>query len=144
MEADLGTALPSDYKLLSELYPSFTLGDGYLHVGLTEPGTESENAGMFEALEIVRDWWENDMSLGIPPYPAPGGLLPWTDTDGGDLFLWITTGEPDDWTVTVATRGGDWWHYQGGAVQFLAELMDDTLEPWELADLSGDVRLSGS
>ncbi|MFG2310279.1 SMI1/KNR4 family protein [Streptomyces sp. NPDC048566] len=144
MEEDLGTALPSDYKLLSELYPSFALSEGFIHVGLTKSGTERDNSGIFEGLQIVQDWWQADMSLGIPPHPAPGGLLPWTDTEGGDLFLWMTTGAPDDWPVTVATRGGEWWHYLGGAVQFLAELMDGTLEPWEMTDLTREVRVFDS
>lgn len=81
------------------------------------------------------------MSLGMRPHPAPGGLLPRTGTEGGDLFLWITTGAPDDWPVTVATRGGEWWHYRGGAVHFLAELVDGTLEPWEIPPLSRNVRV---
>lgn len=42
------------------------------------------------------------MSIGLRPYPAPGGLLPWAESN------------------------------EGGAVQFLAELCDGTLEPWAL------------
>nr|WP_245730082.1 hypothetical protein [Micromonospora pallida] len=89
------------------------------------------------------------MSIGLRPYPAPGGLLPWAQSNQGDIFLWTTTGPgPDEWPVTVASRNLGWWHYMGGAVQFLAELVDGTLQPWELPPVRpnrlrfGDVALS--
>ncbi|WP_240140160.1 hypothetical protein [Streptomyces sp. MUM 178J] len=80
------------------------------------------------------------MSIGLQPHPAPGGLLPWTSSVEGDLFLWITAGStPDDWPVTVATRAGEWWHYAGGAAQFLAELASGAIEPWGLSRIDADV-----
>ncbi|MDH2393427.1 SMI1/KNR4 family protein [Streptomyces sp. HNM0663] len=140
VEGRLGTGLPTDYKRLAEYYPSFALSHEYLGVGLPSPGSELELDGTTEALEIVHDWYEDDMSIGLQPHPAPGGLLPWTSSVEGDLFLWITAGStPDDWPVTVATRGGEWWHYAGGAVQFLAELASGTIEPWGLSRIDADV-----
>ncbi|MGK5521004.1 hypothetical protein ACSNN9_16825 [Micromonospora sp. URMC 107] len=136
LEEGLSTRLPADYKLLAALYPTFTLGD-FLVLGLPEPGAEQHRLhGIRSDLKIVEDWWEADMSIGLRPHPAPGGLLPWATSNGGDVFLWTTTGAgPDDWPVTVASRNGGWWHYTGGAVQFLAELIDGTLQPWELPPL---------
>ncbi|MEV7524177.1 SMI1/KNR4 family protein [Streptomyces sp. NPDC091371] len=105
VEESLGTTLPSDYKHLAERYASFVIGD-YFHVGLPEPGGEQ--------------LWLR-------------GLLPWADSHNGDQSVWSTAGEtPQQWFVTVAGRGGAWWHYEGGAVQFLAELCDGTVEPWGL------------
>lgn len=50
-----------------------------------------------------KDWWEEDKTIGLPPFPAPGGLYPWADSAQGDMFLWRTEGPtPDHWTVTVA------------------------------------------
>ncbi|MFF4426429.1 hypothetical protein ACFY04_37725 [Streptomyces sp. NPDC001549] len=65
--------------------------------------------------------------------PASGGLLPWATSNQGDYFLWNNAGSgPDEWTVTVASRNGGWWHYAGGAVQFLADLISGALELWGL------------
>ncbi|WP_106436618.1 MULTISPECIES: SMI1/KNR4 family protein [Streptomyces] len=141
LEEGLGTALPADYKRLAEWYPNFVLGD-FLLAGLPGPGQERHQlAGIRETLtEDLQDWWEHDMTAGLRLYPAPGGLLPWAESNQGDMFLWSTTGDgPQDWLVTVASHNGGWWHYAGGAVQFLAELCDGTLEPWELPSIDRDV-----
>jgi hypothetical protein len=141
LEEGLGTALPADYKRLAEWYPTFLIGD-FLLVAFPEPGQERYRLAGIRgtASEILQDWWEDGMSIGLPPHPAPGGLLPWAESNQGDMFLWTTTGEgPGEWLVTVASRNGEWWHYAGGAVQFLAELCDGTLEPWGLPPIDLDV-----
>ncbi|MFE0450982.1 SMI1/KNR4 family protein [Streptomyces sp. NPDC058914] len=143
IEDGLGTALPADYKRLAEWYPTFALGDSLL-VALPEPREEHcLLRGIRYDLEgVVREWWEAGMSIGLRPYPAPGGLLPWAESDEGDKFLWSTSGDdPEQWLVTVASRNGGWWHYEGGAVQFLAEYCDGTLEPWALPPVGIDVTL---
>jgi hypothetical protein len=82
----------------------------------------------------------SDMSIGLRPHPAPGGLLPRAESNEGDMLLWTTTGTtPDNWPVTVASRNGGWWHYAGGAVPFLAELVDGTLEPRGVPPVRPDV-----
>ncbi|GHF58094.1 hypothetical protein GCM10010218_44410 [Streptomyces mashuensis] len=136
----LGTALPGDFRLLAEQHRHFRLG-GFLAVALPAPGREHAwLRGVRQNLEIVHDWWEDGMTAGLPPHPAPGGLLPWAESLSGDLFLWTTAGAgPDDWPVTVASRSGAWWHYAGGAVQFLAELLDGSLEPWALPEVRPEV-----
>ncbi|MEU3662490.1 SMI1/KNR4 family protein [Streptomyces sp. NPDC032940] len=132
VEEDLGTPLPSDYKHLAEWYPTFAIGD-YILVNLPEPGEEHLVHRDFKsALDVLLDAWL-EPALGLPAYPTPGGLLPWSESDEGDKFMWSTTGDnPQEWVVTVAGRGGAWWHYAGGAVQFLAELCDKSLEAWGL------------
>ncbi|MTE18979.1 SMI1/KNR4 family protein [Streptomyces sp. TRM43335] len=141
LEDGLGTALPADYKRLAEWYPVFHIGD-FLLVGTPVPGKEHHRLrGIRDDLDgVLQDWWEADMSVGLRPYPAPGGLLPWAYSNEGDTFLWNTVGsDPDRWRVTVASRNGGWWHYEGGALQFLAEYCDGTLEPWELPGIRLDV-----
>lgn len=141
LEDGLGTALPADYKYLAEWYATFALGD-FLLVGLPEPGEErSWLRGVRGDLEgVIQDWWDAGMSIGLRPHPAPGGLLPWAESNEGDKFLWSATGDdPQGWLVTIASRNGGWWHYEGGAVQFLAEYCDGTLEPWALPPVGPDV-----
>ncbi|MGA5412586.1 SMI1/KNR4 family protein [Streptomyces pseudogriseolus] len=139
VEASLGTTLPSDYRHLAEWYPTFALGD-FILVSLPEPGEEHVvTRGFRSMLDVLVDaWLETD--LGLTAYPAPGGLLPWSESDESDKFMWSTVGEdPREWDVTVATRGGAWWRYEGGAVQFLAELCDGSVEPWGLREFDPEV-----
>ncbi|GAA3893314.1 MULTISPECIES: SMI1/KNR4 family protein [Streptomyces] len=141
LEGLLGTALPADYKLLCERYPAFELSD-FMLVGGPRPGAEAgwvQDA--HEELEIVAEWCEDaDVAVPMHPYPAPGGLLPWSTSSQGDFFLWTTRPSgPQEWTVTVASRNGAWWQYTGGAVQFLADLVSGVLEPWALPTVRPEI-----
>ncbi|MFD6417949.1 SMI1/KNR4 family protein [Streptomyces sp. NPDC060194] len=138
-EENLGTGLPSDYKHLAEWYPTFAIAD-FLLVRLPEPGEEDRSLqATRDTLEVLADAWL-EPGIGLPAYPAPGGLLPWGESCDSDKFMWTTTGRsPQDWIVTVASRSGAWWHYGGGAVQFLAEYSNGTLEPWGLPTIDLEV-----
>ncbi|MET7692806.1 SMI1/KNR4 family protein [Streptomyces sp. NPDC005483] len=141
VEADLGVGLPDDYKLLCELFPAFALGD-FLLLGGPQPGTEAAWVqGTREELEIVAEWCADaDLAVPLQPYPAAGGLLPWAASNEGDIFLWETGPTASrEWTVTVASRNGGWWHYTGGAVQFVADLVSGALEPWGLPSVQPEV-----
>ncbi|MFB9558205.1 SMI1/KNR4 family protein [Streptomyces roseoviridis] len=141
VEAELGLALPADFTLLCTLYPTFDLGD-FLRVAAPVPGQEQAWVqGVRDDLDIVAEWCE-DAELVVPlrPYPAPGGVLPWATSLQGDFFLWSTSpAGPGEWTVTVASRSGGWWHYSGGAVQFLADLVTGAVEPWGLPSVPAQV-----
>lgn len=139
-EECLNTKLPADYKLLGNSYPSLAFGD-FLCVGFPNPGQERAWAEDPEDLEILAEWCADaEMSIPLHPFPAPGGLLPWATSNQGDYFLWSTTGAgPDEWTVTVASRSGGWWHYTGGAVQFLADLISGALELWQMPSVRPQV-----
>ncbi|MGW4651239.1 SMI1/KNR4 family protein [Kitasatospora sp. NPDC004289] len=141
VEAGLGTALPEDFKLLRELYPTFGLGD---FLGFSGPERGHEQRWVEGARGSLEDLEElcSEANIAVPfhPFPAPGGLLPWAGSNRGDLFLWATgPAGPQEWTVTVASRSSAWWHYTGGAVQFLADLVTGTVEPWALPRVSPDV-----
>ncbi|MGW7309276.1 SMI1/KNR4 family protein [Streptomyces sp. NPDC054835] len=141
-EEGLGTRIPADFKYLAEWYPTFDIG-GFLLVRLPEPGEESRMLqGTRDALEVLAASWL-DPRLGMLAHPEPGGLLPWGESCDSDKFMWSTTGPtPQDWVVTVASCGGAWWHYGGGAVQFLAEYSTGMLEPWGLPPI--DLTISPS
>ncbi|TVL91078.1 SMI1/KNR4 family protein [Streptomyces sp. SAJ15] len=139
VEEGLGSGLPADVRHLAERYRSFAVGD-FLLVALPEPGEEHHMLqGVRDTLEVLADaWWEP--GLGLSLHPAPGGLLPWGESNESDKFMWTTTGDsPEDWVVTVASRSGGWWHYGGGMVQFLAEYCGGTLEPWALPPIDPEV-----
>ncbi|MER5350107.1 SMI1/KNR4 family protein [Kitasatospora sp. NPDC002551] len=141
IETELGVALPGDYKLLRDRYPPFVLGD-FLGFGGPDPGHERRWAlGRIEGLEDVAELCEEaDLAVPLHPYPHPGGLLPWAGSNQGDLFLWTTSpAGPDEWTVTVASRSSAWWHYTGGAVQFLADLVSGAVHPWALPRIRPEI-----
>ncbi|MFI2454202.1 hypothetical protein [Streptomyces sp. NPDC019539] len=83
LEDGLGTALPADYKRLAEWYPTFALGD-FVLVALPEPGGEHDLLhGVRGALDVLADaWLESDR--GPTAHPAPGGLLPWAESNESD------------------------------------------------------------
>ncbi|MEU4954543.1 SMI1/KNR4 family protein [Streptomyces lavendulae] len=140
-EARLGTLLPGDFKLLAEVYPDLHFGD-YMSLHTPWPGEEEAWAGAAaEEEEDVADLIDlADLGAVLAAYPAPGGLLTWGSSNQGDTFLWTTEGTgPEAWKVTVASRSGDWWHYNAGAVQFTADLISGALEPWGLPRVRPEV-----
>ncbi|KES06642.1 hypothetical protein BU52_12715 [Streptomyces toyocaensis] len=145
VEECLGVALPSDYRLLAESYPSMVVFGDFLCVGFPPPGREKTWAEGPEDLEILAEWCEDaEAAVPLAPFPAPGGLLPWATSNQGDYFLWTTSeAGPDAWTVTVASSNGGWWHYTGGAVQFLADLIGGSLDLWQLPSVLPSVEAFG-
>ncbi|MFB8210971.1 MULTISPECIES: hypothetical protein [unclassified Streptomyces] len=131
----LGTDLPSDYKELSEAYPTFTVG-GFLVVGAPRPGQEAQSAaGKLRALGVLEELAEDDMSHGYVPYPQPGGLLHCAETSSGDLFYWRTGDpDPDAWPVVVSTRNDDWWEHEDGLLSLLTGLISGEVPPWGLPE----------
>ncbi|MEU9182952.1 hypothetical protein AB0C90_40530 [Streptomyces sp. NPDC048550] len=133
----LGTALPADFKRLCEWYPMFVLDD-FMGPAFPDPGEET---GWARGACEEREWWASggygDM---CPPEVVPRSLSSWGDSQEGDRFFWTSVAEgPEHWLVTVCSRNGPWWHYEGGMVQFLAELCDGTLEPWALPTVQSKV-----
>ncbi|WP_234314255.1 MULTISPECIES: hypothetical protein [unclassified Streptomyces] len=126
VEKRIGTALPSDFKSLTEYYPPFELGD-FLGLSGLLPGEEDDRA---------KAWTRELEGAGPEPRPTEPAstiLLHWADSKEGDDFFWsVLGGDPDRWPVTISSHDSAWWIYEGGMVQFLAELCDGTLDPWAL------------
>jgi hypothetical protein len=46
-------------------------------------------------------------------FPEEGGLLPWGVTDNGDILNWITSDNPEKWSILVYDgRSGDAYEYK--------------------------------
>ena len=122
VEAELGLELPADYKALIERY-----GVGRF-VDFISPLTPFGDNPYVDLIRIARLLAEDDEPFrqqhpGISPYPfypAPGGLVPWAQTDNGDRLCWLTIGPPEEW-ITVSWNPRDWTYdtHQVSAVEFL-------------------------
>lgn len=125
----LRTGLPDDYVTLAESYPRLEIGE-WLMVTSPTPGNE---AGFVEAkkedLAGAEDMAQKGMLGGYPVFPELGGLLRWGGSIDGDEFHWRTEGQPNEWTVVVAGRNDDWFHYEGSLSSYLAWLCSGTAEP---------------
>ncbi|MFG2886298.1 SMI1/KNR4 family protein [Streptomyces sp. NPDC048297] len=128
LEADLGTALPSDFRALAEAYPVLVVDD-FLTVSLPVPGAEASWASESRDDEILQDWYEMDDMEGYVPFPQPGGLIGWASSNSGDVFYWKTSpADPDAWPVVVRTDNADWIEFPVGAVEFLAGVYGRTID----------------
>ncbi|MCN9244074.1 hypothetical protein NGF19_25390 [Streptomyces sp. RY43-2] len=139
LEADLGTALPSDFRSLAEAYPVLVIDD-FLMVSVPLPGAEASWASGCREDEILQDLYEMGDTEGYVPFPRPGGLIGWAESYSGDSFYWRTSpGDPDAWPVVVRTDNGDWLEFPVGAVEFLAGVYRRSLYvPGMPRDFPGD------
>lgn len=137
VEEEAGRALPGDFKSLAEWYPAFGLDD-FLAVTLPWPGDEVAGA---EAQGTRSERWSCDHPADLRPAELISTpLMTWGNSTEGDQFLWSVLGDdPEYWPITICSRNGAWWHYEGGMVQFLAELCDGALEPWALPPVKPEI-----
>jgi hypothetical protein len=130
VEADLGAALPADYKAFTELYGSGKFDD---FLWLFNPFTPGEDGNLLHEKEAVLAAYAETRKrhperLPLPPFPEPGGVLPLGRSDNGDELYWLTEGEPDAWTVVLLeTRATSQEHHRVPVTGFLAELAGGTL-----------------
>lgn len=127
LEAELGTALPSDFRSLAEAYPVLVIDD-FLSVSVPVPGTEASWAAEAREDEILQDLYEIGDTEDYVPYPQPGGLISWAESNSGDAFYWRTSpANPDAWPVVVRGDNGDWSEFPLGAVEFLVGVYRRTI-----------------
>jgi hypothetical protein len=128
VERELGTRLPADYKMLAESFPAGWFRD---FVGILPPvGTDREMSlvdyarGELDALRELRE--SGEASFPYRLFPEPNGILPWGFVATGGIACWLTgPGDPDEWTVVLATEEGDYWddRFDGSASEFLISVV---------------------
>ncbi|MGW5280933.1 SMI1/KNR4 family protein [Streptomyces collinus] len=128
LEAALGTALPSDFRALAEAYPVLVVDD-FLVVSAPAPGAEAPWGAACREDEILQDLYEMGDTEEYVPYPRPGGLISWAESNAGDAFYWRTgPADPDAWPVVVRTDNAEWFEFPVGAVAFLAGVYGRTID----------------
>ncbi|MDH6145271.1 hypothetical protein P3T35_007326 [Kitasatospora sp. GP30] len=126
IEADLGTALPGDYR---EYVGYFGPGrwSGYLNVLIPDiEAAGSELRYQHRSLNaLLQEKPDLRAGLSHSVYPEPGGLLRWGGTSGGELLHWRTGGQdPDQWPVVVVGSDApeEIQEFDGSMSEFMSEL----------------------
>lgn len=133
VEAELGTALPPDYKELVRRY-----GYGYWleFIGIDVPRCRNPNMRLEEQVRLECDVIRKVGLIEHPLWPEPGGLMPFGGTDNGDTLAWVTRGAPEEWRVAVLPD--DTWGevelLDCDVTDFLAGLATGSLRPKGLPD----------
>lgn len=131
VEAELGTALPQDYREFCEIYGPGTVDDflTILHPSAAHIaarlGTMADR--QLGGLKELRDQGLTEL-VPYAIFPEPGGVLPWGVTANGDACYWVTAGAPDAWKVVIAdSRGSLWEPLGGGMAECLLGLISRTI-----------------
>ncbi len=121
--------LPSDFVELSTFHESVVLDD-FLSLLIPVPGDEAGFVSAVQALlSTLGDLRDSDMTDGHVPFPEPGGLLPWANSNEGDLLFWKTGDpDPDRWPVVVGDGISDWEETRETLTGFLTGLVRGTVE----------------
>jgi hypothetical protein len=121
VESRLGTHLPNDYKRLVETFGCDGLFDAFFHVFSPE-----------KLIWHTEVYAEDDLAPGEehPPFPGPGGLIPWSSNEHQETFFWITEGpDPDGWPVYAVDSLDQGSRFECTATEFLFRQMTDPDHP---------------
>ncbi|MGF1662000.1 MAG: SMI1/KNR4 family protein [Kineosporiaceae bacterium] len=112
VQDELGVALPADYRGFVDAYGLVRLDDFLLvHSPFAARGPGNLLHEAQDPLGALAGYAERrtlagEADLPVPPYPAPGGLLPVGRTDNGDELWWVTGDAPDAWPVALLESRG--------------------------------------
>jgi hypothetical protein len=102
VEAEVGTALPPDYKDFVRLYGS---GHFMEFLGVSVPRSLNPNVRLESYVPKTCEALCGADGLTYPLWPNAEGLLPFGATDDGDQLFWLPRGTPPNWGVVVWYRG---------------------------------------
>ena len=126
VEAEIGTALPADFKDYIARYGTGVVCD---FLWPLNPFAANDNINLLteirfqlETLRATREKFPKRFTYAI--FPEPGGYLPWGRSENGDVMHWKTVGAPDEWTVAVTdARAPEWEEFAESMTGFLAKLL---------------------
>jgi hypothetical protein len=108
-EAELGLALPTDYKKYistygSGYYSAFDIPSPFTKVSPWKSGPMSPRQWWLDWAGIYEDWGKTPRKMPYPAYPSIPGLLPWGIYGDVDVLSWYTKGAPDQWQIVYLDR----------------------------------------
>lgn len=143
VERRLETVLPGDYKEFMSRFPSGVFADAVTFFNPVQSDDElARFVGEFDRmLTVVRlSLEEHDL---YPPFPEPGGVIPFADdVAGGSLFWLPRTSDPDEWHVVYQSRDSpeDWTTTELSMTAVMLELVTsqgtDNILGWEMTERS--------
>ena len=102
VEADLGTALPDDYKEFISIYGTGAIS---CELWILNPFAGCADFNLFRKLEWLRQNYSAEYPRGGKhPFPPEGGLIPCGWSNANDFILWSTGGPPNDWGTVIDKR----------------------------------------
>lgn len=127
-EERLGVKFPSDYKKFLSVYGTGGVGAIYGFIWIYSPFTSNENLHFFirskeanNAYSTLKQSFPNDFPRNL--FPEKGGLLPWGVTDNGDGLNWLTSDDPEEWSIVVDDGYGNSCEYKNSLTEFLYEIL---------------------
>lgn len=127
VEAELGRALPQDYK---DFVRTYGLGGFSDFLWINVPRAESPYVRLEAEVRAAYGIFHDDEEFDQPLWPTRGGLMTFGKTDFGDYVFWLTRGPPDEWPVVVWGRGT--WKlelFECGLTDFLAGVLKNEIIP---------------
>ncbi len=106
-ELTTGICLPDDYKAFLSVYGTGIIG------GIITPYNPFCRRTLWKPSYTCCDWIQEALAIqelkqefgeAVFPYavyPQEGGVLPWGSTDDGDRLFWLTSTNPNEWTVLI-------------------------------------------
>ena len=128
--------LPQDYKSLVDVYGVGSFADW---IKIYSPFAPQSASNFFEMSDSVLGLYRECMAYRpddvppFPPFPQPGGLLPWAGDENSCAFCWITQGLPDDWIVVNLDQ-----HYTLEDHRVLDYTVAELLAGWFAGRITGD------
>jgi hypothetical protein len=132
VEDALQLELPDDYKDVVEAYGSGKFAN---FLTIFTPFTTNGYLNLFGQRDLALDAYRtlrasHPDAAPFPAHPEPGGLLPWGQTDNGDMVYWLTEGPSQSWPVIVIeSRHAFTQRYDLSTTEFLARLLEGRLSP---------------
>ncbi len=127
VEAELGVALPIDYKHFISIFGSVYI-DKFM--GIYNPFATNQYLNFLKAFKVqgdvlreIRGKWGKE-EVPYPIFPESGGLLACGRDDNGNSIFWRTIGTPDQWTIVVgAARDSRFEEFQMELTRFLTGIL---------------------
>jgi hypothetical protein len=104
----LGTRLPTEYVALMDRYGAGCWSNWLRFFTPLRTGDRGFELRLADELDTYRELHEDyPEDHPRPPWPEPGGFLPFANSIDGDQLGWLAEGDPDDWPLFVVPRHAD-------------------------------------